>query len=86
VIVPLCDGLAAYVRGDSAGAANRLGAVVPQVSRLGGSAAQQEIVLETMVHALVDAGQHEVARRMLRERLDRRPSPCDERRLRAIST
>jgi hypothetical protein len=84
LIVPLCDGFAAHVRGEAALAAERLAIVVPEVQRLGGSAAQREVVTETMVHALVESGQHDAARRVLSGRLDRRPSPCDRRRLAAL--
>jgi hypothetical protein len=81
LIVPLCDGFAAHVRGEPALAAERLAVVVPSAGRLGGSAAQQEVIAETMVHALVQSGQHDAARRILEQRLDRRPRPSDHRRL-----
>jgi hypothetical protein len=84
VIVPLCDGFAAHVRGEPALAAKCLAAVVPLAPKLGGSAAQQEVIAETMVHALVDSGQHEAARQFLERRLDRRPRPSDRRRLSAL--
>jgi uncharacterized NAD(P)/FAD-binding protein YdhS len=85
VIVPLCSGLAALVAGDPAGAVPALAAVVPQVARLGGSAAQQEVVVETLVHALVAAGRTGAACGLISERLDRRPAPVDRRRLRQLS-
>jgi uncharacterized NAD(P)/FAD-binding protein YdhS len=81
LIVPMCDGFAAHVRGEPALAAERLAGVVPDAGRLGGSAAQQEVIAETMVHALVESGQYAAARRFLERRLDRRPSPSDRRRL-----
>jgi uncharacterized NAD(P)/FAD-binding protein YdhS len=84
LIVPLCEGFAAYVEGEHAVAAARLAVVVPAAGRLGGSAAQQEIIAETMVHALVESGQHDAARRILEQRLDRRPRPSDRRRLTAL--
>lgn len=84
VIVPLCEGLAAHVNGDSTGAAERLAIVVPELSRLGGSAAQQEVIAETLVHALVASGQDDAARQILEVRLERRPSRCDQRRLASL--
>jgi uncharacterized NAD(P)/FAD-binding protein YdhS len=79
VIVPMCDGFAAHVRGEPALAAERLAIVLPGAERLGGSAAQQEVIAETMVHALVASGQHDAARRFLERRLDLRPRPSDRR-------
>jgi uncharacterized NAD(P)/FAD-binding protein YdhS len=84
LIVPLCEGFTAYVEGDHAVAAAWLATVVPRAGRLGGSAAQQEIIGETMVYALVESGQHDAARRILEQRLDRRPRPSDRRRLTAL--
>jgi uncharacterized NAD(P)/FAD-binding protein YdhS len=81
VVVPLCDGFAAQVRGEPALAAERLALVVPAAGRLGGSAAQQEVIAETMVHALVESGQNDAARRFLERRLDRRPRPSERHRL-----
>jgi uncharacterized NAD(P)/FAD-binding protein YdhS/Tfp pilus assembly protein PilF len=85
VIVPLCAGLAALVDDDPQRAIPALAAVVPQAHRLGGSAAQQEVVLETLIHALVTAGRTEAACGLISERLDRRPCPVDRRRLTQLS-
>jgi uncharacterized NAD(P)/FAD-binding protein YdhS len=85
LIVPMCDGFAAHVRGEPALAAERLAIVVRGAARLGGSAAQQEVIAETMVHALVSSGQHAAARRFLERRLDRRPRPSERRQLAALA-
>jgi uncharacterized NAD(P)/FAD-binding protein YdhS len=85
LIVPMCEGFAAHVRGEPAVAAERLALVVPGAGRLGGSAAQQEVIAETMVHALVSSGQHEAARRFLERRLDRRPRPSDQRQVATLA-
>jgi uncharacterized NAD(P)/FAD-binding protein YdhS len=85
VIAPLCTGLAALVDGHPDQAVPALATVVPQVGRLGGSAAQQEIVVETLVHALVASGRTTAACRLISERLDRRPAPVDRRRLWELS-
>jgi uncharacterized NAD(P)/FAD-binding protein YdhS len=84
LIVPLCEGFAAAVRGEPLVAAQRLALVLPHARRFGGSAAQQEVIAETMVHALLQSGQRDAARRFLEERLDRRASPIDRRQLAAL--
>jgi hypothetical protein len=47
---------------------------------VGGSAAQREIVEETLLFCLVSDGQAERALKLLDGRLDRRTSPLDRRR------
>ncbi|HEX3908191.1 MAG TPA: FAD/NAD(P)-binding protein [Mycobacteriales bacterium] len=84
-VVPLCTGLAALVEGDADRAIPALAVAVQGAHRLGGSAAQQEVVLETLVHALVLAGRTTAACGLISERLDRRPSPVDRRRLTQLS-
>ena len=81
LIVALCDGFSAFVTGDASRAAERLAVVVPHVAKFGGSAAQQEIVSETLLGALVASGQQEAACGILERQLDRRPRPSDRRRL-----
>lgn len=61
-------------------AAQRLAEVLPGLPRVGGSAAQREIVEETLLFCLVSDGQAERARALLDGRLDRRTSPLDSRR------
>ena len=56
----------------------------PWLTQLGGSAAQREIIEDTLLDALVHAGRCEEARLLLTERLDRRQSALDRRRLAAI--
>ena len=80
-VAALCDGPA---RGGRAGvgvrAAESLADLLPTLVRVGGSAAQREVVEETLLFALVSSGQAEPALRILDARLDRRPSPLDARR------
>ena len=54
--------------------------VLPGLPRVGGSAAQREIVEETLLFCLVSDGQAERALALLDGRLDRRTSPLDQRR------
>lgn len=81
VVRCFCAGLAAYVEGDAATAAARLAAVRPRTAKLGGSAAQQEVVDDTLIRALVDSGRVEEAAEVLDQRLARRTHPNDARRL-----
>jgi uncharacterized NAD(P)/FAD-binding protein YdhS len=79
VVAPLCGGLANVVAGRWDAAVTELAAVRPHVCRLGGSAAQREVIEDTFVHALASAGRHEEAAAILSARLDRRPSSPLER-------
>ncbi|MBT2384276.1 lycopene cyclase, partial [Streptomyces sp. ISL-11] len=80
VVAPLCAALAAVVDEDWAGALPVLRALMPRLGALGGSAAQRDIVEETLLFALVSAGRHTEAAALLDARLDRRPSPLDRLR------
>jgi hypothetical protein len=48
-----------------------------EVARIGGSGAQREVFEDTLLVALMKSGEAEKARRLLDERLHRRPSPRD---------
>lgn len=69
------------VRGRLAAAAEALAAVLPVLWPVGGSAAQREVVEDTLLFALIEAGDCERARALLNRRLDRRPSPRELARL-----
>ncbi len=79
VVAPLADALWVLGSGRASEAADRLGALAPVCWRLGGSDAQREIVEETRIAALLRAERYDDARLLLDARLDRRPSPRDER-------
>ncbi|MEU0434418.1 FAD/NAD(P)-binding protein [Streptomyces sp. NPDC006290] len=85
VVVPLCEAFAALVEERFHEAARGLGALLPVLGRVGGSAAQREVVEETLLYALVAAGRCEAARRLLDTRLDRSHSPRDRRLLAALT-
>ena len=57
-----------------------LEAALPHLVTVGGSAAQREIVEETLVLALARSGRCDRAAALVDARLDRRPSPLDARR------
>ncbi|NYI47452.1 tetratricopeptide (TPR) repeat protein [Nocardioides aromaticivorans] len=79
VVAPLARALRLMAGGRWSEGADRLAALAPQVWRLGGSDAQREIVEEARIAALLRAGRYDEARRLLDERLDRRPAVRDER-------
>lgn len=84
VVAPLCDALEAVVEERWPEAVARLESIRPVLRKVGGSAAQREVVEETLLFALVSGGRCEAARRLLETRLDRRDSPADHRRLAAL--
>ncbi|HVW79541.1 MAG TPA: FAD/NAD(P)-binding protein [Mycobacteriales bacterium] len=84
-VVPLCRGLAAVADSRPADAVGPLTALRTMgLRRFGGSAAQQEVVEETLLHALVASGRRAEAATLLDERHQRRRSPGDQRRLEAL--
>ncbi len=78
-IAPLCDALGDLVHDDPDRATEGL-LRLRGVERLGGSAAQREVVEDTLIHAATLAGRAVIARDVLQARLERRPSPRDRRR------
>ncbi|MBL7498930.1 FAD/NAD(P)-binding protein [Frankia sp. CN7] len=78
-VAPLADALMHLVHGDPDRATDALLAL-PGVERLGGSAAQREIVEDTTIYCAIQANRPEIARSLLQTRLDRRRSPRDMRR------
>jgi tetratricopeptide (TPR) repeat protein len=75
VLPALADGFGAFVRGDYAAAARAIEPFVDDITRCGGSHAQQDVWEETLVAAWIRSGDAEKARRVLEKRLARRPSP-----------
>ncbi len=82
-VAPLADALCDLTHGDPDRALTTLLAL-PDVDRLGGSAAQREIVEETLVHCAIAAGRPEIAADRLHRRLERRNSPRDRGRAAAL--
>jgi hypothetical protein len=81
VVAPLVAGMQAYVEGRYDAASTLLTAVRPNTVALGGSAAQREVIEDTLLDALLAAGRLAQARSLLSHRLGRRPSRPDQRRL-----
>jgi len=79
-VATVCNALLAAGERDWGQASRLLTDVMPGLPRVGGSAAQREIVEETLLFCLVNDGQAERALTLLDGRLDRRTSPLDTRR------
>jgi hypothetical protein len=77
LISPIAKSLLAMVEGRPDDAVALLVPLDGDVPRLGGSDAQREVVEDTLLHALVAAGQFERAERLLRSRLERRSHKID---------
>ncbi|KAA1423067.1 lycopene cyclase [Mumia zhuanghuii] len=80
VVATVCDALLAAAERRWDAAATLLDDTVPVLAKVGGSAAQREIVEETLLFCLVSAGHAERAHALLDARLHRRPSLLDARR------
>lgn len=83
-VAPLVDALIALVHGDVDDATDGLLAL-EGVDALGGSLAQREVIEDTTIHCAIRARRLDLARAMLAQRLDRRESPQDRARHRAVS-
>jgi hypothetical protein len=83
-VVPLAEAFSDLVHGDDDRAVDGLLAL-DGLDRLGGSAAQRDIVEETLLHGTIRAGRLDLADRLLATRLARRPSPRDEERRAALT-
>lgn len=78
-VVPLlCRALLAFAEEDYPGCARLLEPLRGDVARIGGSGAQREVIEDTLLVALMRAGEHAKALALLDERLHRRPSRRDE--------
>jgi tetratricopeptide (TPR) repeat protein len=77
VALPLVQGIAAFASEDYEGTLRFLESVDGEIHRIGGSHAQWELFEETMVVCYLKLGRHADAARLLRRRLDGRPSPRD---------
>jgi hypothetical protein len=77
VVAPLAHALQLLDAGHASAAATALAALATSVRRVGGSAAQRELVEEIRIAALLRAERFEEADDLLDGRLDRRPSPRD---------
>ncbi len=86
VVASVCQALQAVVERRCGEAARVLEATLPRATALGGSAAQREVLEDTLVYALAESGRTERAAEVLDRRLGRRASPLDARRRAALAT
>ncbi len=83
-ILPIiAEAVAAFARREFDRCADLLDNRVADIPRVGGSRAQFEIFIDTLIGACLRSGRHERARELLDERLKRRPSALDEQLLAA---
>jgi hypothetical protein len=86
VVAPLCTALEAALDERWGDASTTLEEILPVLPRVGGSAAQREVVEETLLFSLVHAGQAQRAAAVLDDRLERRSSLLDLRRRDSLRT
>ncbi|MFP5454604.1 tetratricopeptide repeat protein [Sphingobium sp. CFD-1] len=75
----------AFAEGDYAGCVHILEPMTVDFARIGGSNAQREVIEDTLLVALMRAGEVQKARALLDRRLHRRPSPRDTRWLTGLA-
>lgn len=79
-IVPaIAEAVGCFARGEFEETVRILGPRLNEVVRIGGSHAQREVIEDTLIEACFRAGEFERAEGLLRERVERRPNPRDER-------
>lgn len=86
VVAPVCDALLAGLDGAPTRAAQLLADVLPELVRVGGSAAQREVIEEALLFFLASAGDSGGVTQILQDRLERRHCPLDARRRAATAT
>lgn len=79
VIPAIGQALRAFAEEDFASCARLLEPIASEVTRIGGSGAQREVIGDTLLVALMRNGEAAKARALLDQRLHRRPSPRDTR-------
>ncbi len=85
VVPTLCRAAHAFANGDYTSCARMLEPMAADVARIGGSGAQREIVEDTLVVALMRAGETQKAHALIDKRLHRRPSRRDSRWLTSVA-
>ncbi len=78
VAARLCDAVAAYAAGDHTGAARMLIAVQPEIFRIGGSHAQCDVFVDTLIAARLHIGARDEALDAVRARSRARTPHLDE--------
>ena len=76
VLIPLVEGLHAFAAGDYRRVIERIEPVRQRIAHLGGSRAQRDVFHDTLLEACFRACDAARARRLLAERVARRPDAC----------
>lgn len=84
VVAPVCEAFLAMVAEDWRQAEHLLSDVLPVLVRVGGSAAQRELVEEALLLCQVHAGDVDAAAALLGSRLERRSYPLDADRIASL--
>jgi hypothetical protein len=71
LVVPLAAAMSALVGGRADRAAQILLRLMPEVERFGGSKAQREVIEQTLLHTLIEAGHARAAQTLIQNALDR---------------
>ena len=71
LVAPFAAAMSALVDGRPDRAAALLQRLMPDLARFGGSKAQREVVEQTLLYALVEAGQTRIAGRLVQHMTDR---------------
>ncbi len=79
VVPTIAEAIGHFARGEYEETARLLEPRMHEVVRIGGSHAQREVVEDTLIEAYFRAGEFERAEGLLRERVERRPNPRDDR-------
>jgi tetratricopeptide (TPR) repeat protein len=79
VVPALAEAIAAFAHGDFDKTVSMLEPRMAEVVRIGGSHAQREVIEDTLLEAYLRSRRFDRAEALLRERLERRPSPRDTR-------
>jgi tetratricopeptide (TPR) repeat protein len=77
IVLPLVQGAAAFARRDYHDAIRWLEPIVEPLVRIGGSNAQREVFVDTLLEAYLRAGEYAKVEPWLRQRVARRPSARD---------
>jgi hypothetical protein len=86
VVPTVCRAVLAFAEGNYPLCARILEPMADDVVRVGGSHAQREVIEDTVLLALMKSDEIAKARRLLDQRLHRRPSPRDQRWRTAMSS
>ena len=71
--LPLCRAIVAGRKGDHEAVVDLISPIRYQIYRIGGSHAQRDVFAQMLVHAAVADSQHNFARALIGERVERRP-------------